>query len=179
MDRFPQIYAPLVAACSGNNSGGSWGGTLCALAMHNSSVLELATDLDRLLRTEAHFGNRLSEWIASARAFGGTDSVEQAWLEWNARMQITLWGSPAPALYDYASKQWSGLIADYHIPQWRHFLQRMGSAAASNTGNPYAAVQSEIIEMAEAWVRSTRPVAGVSGESPLDVGRALFSKYCE
>ena len=58
-------------------------------------------------------------------------------------------------------------------------MQRMGSAAASNTRNPYAAVQTEIIEMAEAWVRSTRPVAGVSGESPLDVGRALFSKYCE
>jgi alpha-N-acetylglucosaminidase len=184
MDLFPQMYSPLVSACSGNHSrgSGSWGGTPCALAMLNTSgpmILELATDFDRLLRTETHFGNRLAEWIASARAFGGTDSAEQDWLEWNARMQVTLWGSPAPALYDYASKQWSGLVAGYHVPQWRHFLQRMGRAAASSSENPYAAVQAEIVEMAEAWVASTQPVEGVSGESPLEVGKALFSKYCK
>jgi alpha-N-acetylglucosaminidase len=224
MDRFPEIYSPLVAACSSANAstisstaaahhrdqthssgssfgGGGWGGAACASEMlgrngSGAKILALSADLSRLLRTEpSHFGNRLKDWIRSARSFGGKDQKEQDWLEWNARMQITLWGTPAPALYDYASKQWGGLIGSYHLPQWRHFLQRMGNAAAaaaaangSNSSssniissrrreNPYVAVQRELIGMAEAWVNSTAPVAGVSGESPLEVSKMLFEKY--
>ena len=148
--------------------------------LHTSGprILALGLDLDRLLGTDRHFA-RLRGWIDSARAFGA-DGAERDWLEYNARLQITLWGSVdanhallagcKPAFSHLclgtadakrtaapdASKQWHGLVGDYHVPQWRHFLQRMGDAAASGQPNPYAEVQKELLAMAVMTQRSFR-----------------------
>ena len=68
-------------------------------------ILELGADLERLLATDEHF--LLGNWIAAARQWGNT-TQESNWLEWNARMQVTLWGSLEAnnaAISDYASKQ--------------------------------------------------------------------------
>ena len=47
-----------------------------------------------------------------ARAWGQT-AEEKNLMEFNARNLVTLWG-PRGEIADYASKQWSGLIADYY-----------------------------------------------------------------
>ena len=92
---FPDHYSGLVAACVANGSDAAgWGGAGCASAMLHTSgprILALGLDLDRLLATDRHFA-RLRGWIDSARAFGA-DGAERDWLEYNARLQITLWGS--------------------------------------------------------------------------------------
>ena len=58
----------------------------------------------------------------------GNTSDERLWLEWNARAQVTSWGSiesNGNTIADYASKQWGGLVGSYHLPLWRHFFTRM------------------------------------------------------
>lgn len=46
---------------------------------------------------------------------GGKNKYEQ-----NARRLVTRWGPPVD---DYAAKIWSGLIRDYYLPRWEHFIQ--------------------------------------------------------
>jgi hypothetical protein len=73
-------------------------------------ILELGADLEKILATDPHF--LLGKWIAAARQWGNT-TQESNWLEWNARMQVTLWGSLEAnnaAISDYASKQVSNLV---------------------------------------------------------------------
>lgn len=145
------------------------------------SILQLATDLDRVLNTVPQFA-RLGSWIADARAFGATDQ-ERDWLEWNARMQVTLWGSidgNSGTIANYASKPWAGLIKSHYLPLWQHFLTRMGAAAAAgNASDPSVAVRAELLLMSEQWTNSTTPTfpVGVSGEDPFAVSAELFEKY--
>ena len=49
--------------------------------------MSLGADLERVLATDEHF--LLGKWIAAARQWGNT-TRERSWLEWNARMQVTL-----------------------------------------------------------------------------------------
>ena len=92
----------------------------CAAALSDEGegglILELGADLEKILATDAHF--LLGNWIAAARQWGNT-TQESDWLEWNARMQVTLWGSLEAnnaAISDYASKQVSRL---FRIVFWR------------------------------------------------------------
>jgi len=162
-----------------------WGGPKCASAMldstgEGSKIIQIGLDLARALYTEKHF-SRLGEWITSARAFGASNE-EKDLLEWNARMQVTMWGSReanGASISDYASKPWAGLINNYHIPLWRHFLQRMGKAAATpGADNPYPQVRLELYNIAESWINSTSNfVPGPSGEDPFTVSSELYVKY--
>jgi hypothetical protein len=38
--------------------------------------------------------------------------------------QLTLWG-PNGEILDYASKQWSGMVADYYYPRWKLFFDTL------------------------------------------------------
>ena len=150
-----------------------------ALASEASTVMALVEDLDRVLLTDKHF--LMKNWITSARKFGNT-SEEQGWLEWNARVQVTSWGSWESnhnTIADYASKQWGGLVGSFHLPLWRHFFTRMHDAAAKNiTPSAISAdVQSELYMMAARWTNSTDQVPGLSTESSVDVAKELLDKW--
>ncbi len=89
------------------------------LLRHGRTFLAMASDLDALLATTEHF--LLGAWLRDARR----SSDEADLLEFNARVQITSWGPvhvDSISLRDYATKQWSGLVAAYHVPRWRLFL---------------------------------------------------------
>ena len=39
------------------------------------------------------------------------------------KQQVTLWGPLAgPRIFDYAWKEWNGLVSDYYMPRWRMFF---------------------------------------------------------
>ena len=41
----------------------------------------------------------------------------------NMKQQVTLWGPLAgPRIFDYAWKEWNGLVSDYYMPRWRMFF---------------------------------------------------------
>lgn len=54
---------------------------------------------------------------------------------------MTRWGPPVD---DYAAKIWSGLIRDYYLPRWEHFIQSRLSDKNPDMG-----------AWEEKWVRST------------------------
>lgn len=96
--------------------------TLKALA---DTQLELLLDLDKLLSHRSEMS--LSRWINDAHALA-TDEEERRYFDLNARTQITLWGdidTDTTQLFDYAWKEWSGLIREYYYPRWSLFYSEI------------------------------------------------------
>ncbi|KAJ5115696.1 hypothetical protein N7456_000044 [Penicillium angulare] len=98
------------------------------LTQEGQKMIHLLADLDSVLSTNENF--RLSTWINSARAWARGNETQAAYLEYNARNQITLWG-PRGEITDYASKQWGGLLSSYYTPRWKIFVEYLQSTSVS------------------------------------------------
>lgn len=119
-----------------------------------SDFRRLMLGLDELLASVPEY--QMSRWIDMARAWGSTPA-EKNLMEWNARMQVTIWGGPI--LHDYACKEWSGLVSDFYLPRWERFLD------AAEKGDPRARdwdLTSAAWE--EAWCKRTglKPTASAN-----------------
>lgn len=86
--------------------------------------LSIMRDMDELLSHRSELC--MSRWICDAHNLA-TDKDERAYYDYNARLQITLWGDVGsdPTLYDYAYKEWSGLIKEYYIPRWEMYYEHL------------------------------------------------------
>ena len=87
--------------------------------------LSLLADLDSLLshRKELCF----SRWINDCHNLAADDQ-EKRYFDLNARTLLTSWGdirSNTSALYDYAWREWSGLIKEYYYKRWKMFYNRV------------------------------------------------------
>ncbi|WP_282203313.1 alpha-N-acetylglucosaminidase C-terminal domain-containing protein [Kitasatospora fiedleri] len=109
-------------------------------------------DLDRLTGTDARF--MVGPWIAQAVSFGATPA-ERDQLQYDARSLLTTWGgrnvSEANGLHDYATRDWSGPVADVHAKAWSAYLASPDTALV--TGSAPAPVDFFAIE--DAWAKST------------------------
>ncbi|MDI6407752.1 alpha-N-acetylglucosaminidase TIM-barrel domain-containing protein [Streptomyces albus] len=78
-----------------------------------------------------HTSFLLGPWLAAARR-AGSSAQESAALERTARVLITTWADRATAdgghLANYANRDWHGLIRDFHLPQWRAYLDDLQDA---------------------------------------------------
>lgn len=138
------------------------------------ALLEVIGDLDRLLSTEEHF--LLGRWLEWARAWGTTDA-ERAWLEFNARNQVTLWG-PHGEIADYAAKAWGGLVGAYYGRRWSLFTRRVCEALRAGRSFDEAGFAREVFEGVELpWqtAADTFPTAPVG--DAIEVGKELLQKY--
>ena len=105
-------------------------------AAHEAGEYDLYNDLskrflnlillqDELLSTRSEF--KVGTWIAQARNKGYTQAEKDLY-EWNARVQITTWGNRAAAeqggLWDYAHREWSGLLKDVYYVRWKTFFEK-------------------------------------------------------
>lgn len=79
------------------------------------NLINFLLDLDTLLATDETFV--LGKWIGDARRWAEGNDTYAAYLEYNARNQVTLWG-PSAQINDYASKQWAGLVGTYYVPRF-------------------------------------------------------------
>lgn len=75
--------------------------------------------------TGSHHAFLLGPWLADARREG---------LERTARVLVTTWADRPTAdaghLANYANRDWSGLIADFHLPHWQAYLDELEDALA-------------------------------------------------
>jgi alpha-N-acetylglucosaminidase len=84
------------------------------------SALDQMDDLDALLY--AHPLNRLDRWVNFARGWGD-NREESDYFESDAKRQITTWGGPA--LSEYASKVWGGLVRGYYRGRWEAYFKSL------------------------------------------------------
>lgn len=88
----------------------------------NANKLMLYYDLQNQL-TGADSHPLLGKWLKLARAEGETPA-EKAYMEFQARTMITLWGDRegSDELHDYAAREWNGLLEDFYKQRWVSFL---------------------------------------------------------
>lgn len=84
-------------------------------------LMALYDAMEKLLCCDRH--TMLGSWLELAKA-NGTTPAEKAYFEFLARTLITVWGDRAGAttLFDYAAREWSGMIEDYYRPRWQSYI---------------------------------------------------------
>ncbi|GAA0610113.1 alpha-N-acetylglucosaminidase [Streptomyces crystallinus] len=99
-------------------------GALSALWL---KLLRLADEM-----SGCHRGFLLGPWLEDAKRFA-TSPAEAAGLERTARALITTWAGRPAATYlsNYADRDWQGLLADLHLPQWQAYLDELADALAA------------------------------------------------
>ena len=93
---------------------------LSAFDKLSKDYLTLMDEIDRMLSLRPEW--TLQKWISDARAHGTTDAEKDLY-EYNARMQVTIWGNEENSLlFDYAWKEWAGLIRSYYAVRYKKFF---------------------------------------------------------
>lgn len=87
--------------------------------------LKILEDLDALLMTRKEL--TLSYNLEQAGACA-VDEKEKQNFELNLLTQITIWGPMTnPVNYDYAWKEWGGLIETYYLKRWHSFFEQLAA----------------------------------------------------
>ncbi|KAG2148979.1 glycoside hydrolase family 89 protein [Suillus clintonianus] len=145
-NRFITLYETLVATYASSSSSSA------TIAAAGQPLLQLLHDLDELLLTNDYF--LLANWISAARSLSDGNASYAAFLEYNARNQITLWG-PTGEINDYASKQWGGLVGTYYVPRWTTFVEHLVGTKANGTAYNATAVANANLVIGEQWDAQT------------------------
>ena len=113
-------------------------GNLSAVSHFGAEILTLLDLQEALVATDGDM--LLGKWLEKAKRHGRTPA-ECAYFEWNARVQITLWGdrSGAVKLRDYSAREWQGLLSDFYRPRWESFISRLEISLL--TGAPLEEIQ--------------------------------------
>lgn len=102
-----------------------------AMLQAKSDFLQLCDEITAVLSTRREFS--LSDWIESARTWGTTPQ-EQDYFEMNARTLISVWGDSFH-LWDYANRDWDGLVDTYYKIRWEKFFDAV--IEAFDAGEPF------------------------------------------
>lgn len=119
----------------------NWEDNRPAAKQFASEFFTVLDTLDKVMACRPE--HRLSTWISDARKWG-KNPAEKDLMEWNARMQVTIWGGPY--LYDYANKEWAGLNGDFLAQRWHYFLDE---------SEKHPGVIPDMAKWEEAWTRKT------------------------
>lgn len=146
---FIPMYQSLVAAYQHSNITNS----TSAIVAAGHNLTTFLDDINSVLSTNKHFS--FYPWLASARAWANdtaSNSTTAAYLEYNARNQITLWG-PTGQISDYASKSWGGLVSSYYVPRWTMFVEYLAATPVSQYNA--TALNSRLLAFEEDWQLQT------------------------
>ena len=136
-------------------------------------LLNMFDDLDKILQTNHKF--LLGCWLKSAKAMGTTPEEVKLY-EYNARIQITLWG-PTGEFDDYANKMWSGLVNDYYKPRWELFIEEIANAIRQGKRLDNNAFAKRLLERETAWTQGRKKYPCRPVGDSVEVAMFLHRKY--
>ncbi len=165
-------------------------GDLAAFDLHSKRFLEMLSDLDKVLGTRPEYS--FERWVNSAKKWA-TNDEERKLYDYNASMLVTQWGGqPEPdVLFDYAWKEWSGLVRDYYAPRWEKFYAMLRDHLVSKTPYDENAVlkssgrealrgsqfYSDLADWETAWITTEKNYDSVQYGGEADAVKAIFPKY--
>lgn len=157
----------------------------------SDKAMEILHDLDNFLGLREEF--TLNRWINDAHALA-TNEEERHYFDELARTQITLWGDKDgdTALFDYAWKEWSGLISEYYSVRWRKYydyvLQCMHNKAKviDEQGLPYfgrtrmysTEFGRELAEFEKNWCVTYKEYPQINNKNVITEAEKLYRKWC-
>ncbi len=155
----------------------------------SNAFLKIAEEIDELLQTRPEL--TLHQHLKQARELAFTEKDEQNF-ELNLLMQITIWGPVSNTVnYDYAWKEWGGLIGTYYVKRWQSFFERLayefpkrGKRFSTTTRkqhcerNIYRGNQfyKNYAEFERKWLSTANPEPPTDGNT-VEIARKLLEKY--
>lgn len=141
-----------------------------------SKIESLIQDMDEILATQEKL--LLGTWLEDAKQWAQTDD-EWTNYQYNARLQITLWGPPLTHLNDYAYKLWSGLVSDFYLPRWDTFIGSLRDYIGHHEDWNLTAYRHEVSAVEEAWTLNTDDsnYPSTAQGNSVDVALSLYEKY--
>lgn len=165
-NRADVVYDELIAAYEAKDE--------VRLEESGAQLLQVMDDLDTLLATQEAF--LLGRWLEDAKRWA-TNDEERALYEWNARTQITLWGPRDGVLFDYAAKQWSGMIRGFYRPRWEQFIAALHMALQEVRDFDAAGFDTRIRAWEEQWTRGSEVFRTQPEGDPVATARLMLEKY--
>ena len=152
---------------------------------------KLLLDVDALLATRNEYS--FDRWVREARAWA-TNEDQARYYEWNASMLLTIWGPhDNPLIFDYAWREWAGLIRLYYLPRWKMFHDHLASvledgAAYADPDRPDDLTHgrhalrandfyARLSDWEIAWTRVQHSVHDGPVGNTVEVARALHAHY--
>jgi alpha-N-acetylglucosaminidase len=145
-----------------------------AMVDASQRFLQLIRDVDELLGTRREL--LLGRWLADAKRWAANDE-ERRLYEWNARTIITLWGPRDSGLYEYANRQWAGLLAGFYLPRWEQFFQQVDAALAADKPFDAAAFDNTIRDWEVQWTHEAQFYPDTPQGDSVAISRRLWEKY--
>ncbi|XP_057300094.1 alpha-N-acetylglucosaminidase-like isoform X2 [Hydractinia symbiolongicarpus] len=139
------------------------------------TLIDLLNDMDTLLSTDRF--SLLGTWIGSAKNLG-ENMKEKRILEYNARIQITLWG-PNGEIHDYANKNWAGLIQSYYTPRWKMFIDDVTRCVYNNVSFSSKVFGSKLLSFEQSWTKDISQFPSFPTGSAFKVSEILLKKYAK
>lgn len=157
------------------------------------SQLEILADLDAFLGLRRNF--TLARWINQSHALGATEA-EKRYFDKNARTLITVWGNlygDCSSLYDYAWREWNGLIKEYYAVRWEKFYTQAIDALENGKDFPQAKPTDtvwdrprfdatpfgrELFQFEKHWCETYSEYDEPQNRDVTDTAQALYEKYC-
>ncbi|GJE89695.1 glycoside hydrolase family 89 protein [Phanerochaete sordida] len=168
-NRFLELYSALVGVQSSAVS------TAHDVATAGAPLVALLADLEALLQTNEQY--LFSAWVRDATRWAHGNATYAAYLEYEARNQLTLWG-PDGQIDDYASKQWAGLVGGYYAVRWQAFVDAL--VDAKTTGQAFNATDfsGKMLQLGKTfdtqrWGTQPNETWGTKGDSFEVVGSIL------
>jgi len=157
---------------------------------HSTRFINLLNDLDQVLltRPEYSFEERVNSTIA-----WGTNKTEKALYDYNTTLQVTQWGGqPEPdVLFDYAWKEWSGLVRDYYKPRWEKFYDMLRNCLLQGQRYDEASVPkrsgreqlkgnafyNQLTDWETAWIQKPKNYGKVNHPDEIATVQKAFAKW--
>lgn len=154
----------------------------------SNAFLKLFGELDELLDTRPELS--LPQQLKKAPLLATSDADKQNF-EINLLTQVTLWGPvDSSQLYDYAWKEWSGMLGSYYAKRWHAFFEYLSTQfkkrkpISTNTktrpngrdeyqGSNY---HKQMARFEKNWLATYKPEEP-SGKDTLELAKALLQKY--
>lgn len=152
--------------------------------------LELLDDMDKLLSLRPEYS--FAKWIKDAASWADTDE-ERKLYEYNAASLVTVWGEEDNSiLFDYAWKEWSGLISSYYRKRWSMFFDMLQNCL--NSGEEWYEEHlehtvddricwrandfySKMADMEVKWLHGEKEIPDYSIENSKEFIDGLIQKY--
>lgn len=134
--------------------------------------LNLILVQDSLLSTRPEF--MVGTWINQAKKIGKTPAEKKLY-EWNARTQITVWGSRISAetgLNDYAYKEWSGILQDYYYQRWKAFFNYLEQKLDGKQPD-----EVDFYLISEEWTNRNNLYPDTPQANPVKTANDLYYRY--
>ena len=108
-----------------------------------------------------------------AKEVGGDESN----FLFNAKNQITLWG-PHGEINDYSTRQWNGVVGDYHFHRWTEYLKTVEMCVKENRTLSLGDYHERMMQFGYQWDKED---GAVYPEKPVGdcivVGNRIYDKY--